>query len=131
MATALSSSGKLWPGDILQAIHELRPTVVHFSGHGTSRDELVLQDDEGRPKHVPKEAIVSAIGFGSDSVKLVFFNTCFSFNQVQAAVQDVIAAIGMNETIGDNAARVFSSEFYSGIGFGYSIEKALSRARWR
>ncbi|MEH6800467.1 MAG: CHAT domain-containing protein [Halopseudomonas sabulinigri] len=117
------------PGDILQAINELRPTVVHFSGHGTSRDELVLQDDEGQPKYVSKEAIVNAIGFGSDSVKLVFFNTCFSFNQAQAAVQGVIAAIGMNENIGDKAARVFSSEFYSGIGFGHSIEKAFKQGK--
>ncbi|WP_095055601.1 CHAT domain-containing protein [Pseudomonas sp. Irchel s3b2] len=117
------------PGDILQAINELRPTVVHFSGHGTSADALVLQDDQGRPKHVPKEAIVSAIAFGSDSVKLVFFNTCFSFNQAQAAVQNVNAAIGMNQAIGDQAARIFSSEFYSGIGFGHSLEKAFRQAK--
>ena len=62
-------------------------------------------------------------------MKLVFFNTYFSFNQAQAAVQDVIAAIGMNETIGDEAARVFSSQFCSGIGFGYSIEKAFKQGK--
>lgn len=117
------------PMDILQAINELQPTVVHFSGHGTSEDALVLQDDQRRPKHISKEGIVSAIAFGSDSVKLVFFNTCFSFNQAQSCAEKVIAAIGMNREIGDEAARVFSSQFYSGIGFGHSIPKAFAQAK--
>ena len=115
--------------DILQAINELQPTVVHFSGHGTSGDDLVLQDDQGRPKYVSKEGIVSAIAFGSESVKLVFFNTCFSFNEAKSCVAKVSAAIGMNREIGDNGARVFSSQFYSGIGFGYSIPKAFAQAK--
>ncbi|MBC8999885.1 hypothetical protein IAI51_25490 [Pseudomonas sp. N40(2020)] len=117
------------PMDILQAINELHPTIVHFSGHGTSADALVLQDDHGRPKHVSKEGIVSAIAFGSESVKLVFFNTCFSFNQARSSVEKIDAAIGMNREIGDEGARVFSSQFYSSIGFGYSIPKAFEQAK--
>lgn len=117
------------PMDILQAINELQPTVVHFSGHGTSSDDLVLQDDQGRPKYISKEGIVSAIAFGSESVKLVFFNTCFSFNQANSCVANVNAAIGMKREIGDNGARIFSSQFYSGIGFGYSIPKAFAQAK--
>lgn len=117
------------PMDILQAINELQPTVVHFSGHGTSDDALVLQDGHGRPKYISKEGIISAIAFGSDSVKLVFFNTCFSFNQAQSCVEKVNAAIGMNREIGDEAACVFSSQFYSGIGFGHSIPKAFAQAK--
>ncbi|WP_256218278.1 hypothetical protein [Pseudomonas sp. URMO17WK12:I12] len=53
------------PMDVLQAINELRPTIVHFSGHGTIADTLVLQDDQGQPKHVSMEAIVSAMALGS------------------------------------------------------------------
>lgn len=117
------------PMDILQAINELQPTVVHFSGHGTSADALVLQDDQGRPKHVSMEGIVNAIAFGSESVKLVFFNTCFSFNQARSCVEKIDAAIGMNSEIGDEGARVFSSQFYSSIGFGYSISKAFDQAK--
>jgi hypothetical protein len=117
------------PMDILQAINELHPTIVHFSGHGTSADALVLQDDHGRPKHVSKDGIVSAIAFGSESVKLVFFNTCFSFNQARSSVEKIDAAIGMNREIGDGGARVFSSQFYSSIGFGYSIPKAFEQAK--
>ncbi|KPZ21010.1 CHAT domain-containing protein [Pseudomonas coronafaciens] len=117
------------PRDVLQAINELQPTVVHFSGHGTSGDTLVLQDDNGMEKHVTKEAIVSAMALGVESVKLVFFNTCFSLNQAQGCLQHVPATIGMNRDVGDLPARIFSAQFYSAIGFGLSITKAFHQAK--
>ncbi|MBW4829200.1 MAG: hypothetical protein KZY61_12170 [Clostridiaceae bacterium] len=44
--------------DILQAINELNPAIVHFSGHVSVTDELVLQVTDGNAKLVSKEAIV-------------------------------------------------------------------------
>lgn len=117
------------PLDILQAVNELGPTIVHFSGHGSDRDELVLQDDKGQPKFVSKEAIVQTIAISFESVRLVVFNTCFSFSQAQEAVKHIDAAIGMSTTIGDEAARVFSSQLYSAIGFGRSIRAAFNQAK--
>ena len=38
-------------------------------------------------------------------------------------------AQGMNTSIGDNAARVFSSQFYSAIGFGLSVKRAFEQAK--
>lgn len=35
-------------GDILQAINETNPTIVHFSGHGTPNGELALLNPDGR-----------------------------------------------------------------------------------
>ena len=34
------------PLDVLQALNEDKPHIVHFSGHGSSGTELVFQDDE-------------------------------------------------------------------------------------
>ncbi|WP_447782091.1 hypothetical protein [Pseudomonas plecoglossicida] len=117
------------PMDVFQAINELKPTIVHFSGHGTSADTLVLQDDQGNAKHVPLEGIVSAMAIGSDNLKLVFFNTCFSFNQAAACIRHVPAAIGMNRDVGDLPARFFAAQFYSAIGFGHSIHRAFNQAK--
>ena len=50
-------------------------------------------------------------------------------NQAAACTQHVDAAIGMNRSIGDTAARVFSSQFYSAIGFGKSVPVAFEQAR--
>ena len=41
----------------------------------------------------------------------------------------VDVAIGMNTSIGDEAALVFASQFYSSIGFGKSIKAALDQAK--
>lgn len=117
------------PLDIMQSINEENPTVIHFSGHGSEQDEIVFQDNQGKAKFVSKEAIVQTMMSESDNIKLVFFNTCFSYGQAQAVVEHVDAAIGMTTTIGDEAARVFAAQFYSAIGFGHSVKKAFQQGK--
>ena len=65
----------------------------------------------------------------SDGIRLVFFNTCYSKNQAEAVSEYVEATIGMNTSIGDEAARIFSSQFYSSIGFGLSVKKSFEQAK--
>lgn len=117
------------PLDVLQAINEVNPSIIHFSGHGSDNDEMVFQDIHGNTKLVSKAAIVQTMMISSDNIKLVFFNTCFSYGQAQAVVEHIDAAIGMNTSIGDDAARVFAAQFYSSIGFGLSIQKAFAQAK--
>jgi len=117
------------PIDVLQALNEFIPSIVHFSGHGSDTDEIVFQDSQGKTKLVSKEAIVQTMMASSDGIRLVFFNTCYSVNQAEAVTEHVEAAIGMNTSIGDEAARVFSSQFYSSIGFGLSVQKAFDQAK--
>lgn len=119
------------PQDVLQSINEENPTIIHFSGHGSDNDEIVFESPDGRAKLVSKEAIVQTMMVSSDSIRLVFFNTCFSYGQAQAVVEHVDAAIGMNTSIGDEAAKVFASQFYSAIGFGLSLKKAFQQAKAR
>lgn len=117
------------PLDILQALNEFSPTIVHFSGHGSNQDEIVFQDGEGNTKLVTKEALVQTMTATSDNIRVVFFNTCYSRNQAQEIVNHIEAAIGMNDSIGDNAARIFAAQFYSAIGFGKSIKTAFEQAK--
>lgn len=119
----------LQPMDLLQAINELNPTIVHFSGHGSDNDEIAFQDQNGNMKLVTKEAIVQTMMASVENIRLVFFNTCYSKNQAEAISEFVEATIGMNTSIGDDAARVFSSQFYSSIGFGHSVGKAFQQAK--
>ncbi|MDY0321466.1 MAG: CHAT domain-containing protein [Arcobacteraceae bacterium] len=117
------------PLDILQALNEFSPTIVHFSGHGSAQDEIVFQDGEGNTKLVTKEALVQTMTATSDNIRVVFFNTCYSKNQAEEIVHYIEAAIGMNDSIGDNAARIFAAQFYSAIGFGKSIKIAFEQAK--
>ena len=128
-AVKLESCWALQPMDLLQSLNDFNPTIVHFSGHGSDDDEIVFQAQDGTAKLVSKEAIVQTMMASSENIRLVFFNTCYSNNQAEAVSQFVDATIGMNTSIGDDAARIFSSQFYSSIGFGLSVAKAFQQAK--
>lgn len=115
-------------GDILQAINETNPTVVHFSGHGTKSGELALLNPDGSTKIVSKEAISMAMATASDTIRLVVFNACFSEIQASSVVEHIDAAIGMSTSIGDEAACIFAAQLYSSIGFGHSLQKSFNQA---
>ncbi len=128
-AVKLESCWAVRPLDVLQAINEHKPRIIHFSGHGSDQEEIIFQSDGGQTKLVSKEAIVQTMAAASDDIRLVFFNTCYSRSQAEAVVTHVHAAIGMKTSIGDEAARVFAAQFYSAIGFGLSVKRAVDQAR--
>lgn len=115
--------------DLLQAINEVNPDIIHFSGHGAPNGDLAFESANGDCKLVTKEAIAQTIMTISDKVRLIFFNACFSSVQAEHVVQYVDAAIGMNTSIGDDAALVFAAQFYSSIGFGKNLEVAFNQAK--
>jgi hypothetical protein len=117
------------PLDILQAINELNPDVIHFSGHGADTSELILENADGTAKLVTKEAITQTIMTSSDKIHLIFFNACFSSEQAESVTEYVDAAIGMTASISDVSACTFAAQFYSSLGFGHSLEKAFDQAK--
>ncbi|MFC1467404.1 CHAT domain-containing protein [Verrucomicrobiota bacterium] len=117
------------PLDLLQAINEYKPTILHFSGHGASNGDLLFQGEYGETKLVSAPAIAQTVSASSDSIRLILFNACHSAIQAEQVVESVTSAIGMIEPIGDNAACIFASQFYSAIGFGHSVAKSFEQAK--
>lgn len=115
--------------DLLQAINEVNPDIIHFSGHGAINRDLVFKNVNGQGKLVTKEAMAQTIMTLSDKVRLIFYNACFSAAQAEHIVEYVDATIGMNTSIGDEAALVFASQFYSSIGFGKNLKIAFNQAK--
>lgn len=105
--------------DILQAINETDPEIIHFSGHGSEKGEIVLDDGSGNIAMVSKEAMAAAVASASKKVQ----------KEAQTVVDKVEAAIGMNTEIGDEAAIVFAAQFYSSIGFGKNLQQAFDQAK--
>lgn len=114
--------------DILQAINETNPTIVHFSGHGAETGELALLNPDGSTKIVTKEAITMAMSTASDTIRLVVFNACFSESQAVSVVEHIEAAIGMSDSIRDDTACTFAAQLYSSIGFGRSLQASFNQA---
>ena len=123
----LISKWAVRPDDLLQALNQHRPRVVHFSAHGNPTEELYLVGSDGQPKVVSKAALQQLFRVLRDDIRLVVFNACFSRPQAEAIVEHIDFAIGMNKAIGDEAASVFSSSFYRAIGFGRSVKDAFDQ----
>jgi CHAT domain-containing protein len=117
------------PDDLLQSLNQHKPHVVHFSGHGSSTEEIILLDKQGKPKPVSKEALVSLFSTLKDNVRLVLLNACFSRPQAEAITGEVDCAIGMSRAIGDDAAITFAASFYRAIGFGRSVKDAFDQGK--
>ncbi|MCW3097184.1 MAG: hypothetical protein JWL77_2802 [Chthonomonadaceae bacterium] len=117
------------PDDLLQALNEHKPHIVHFSGHGSPTEEIILLDNNREPKPVSKAALESLFHTLKDNVQVVMFNACFSKPQADAITQTIDCAIGMNKAIGDHAAIVFAASFYRAIGFGRSVQEAFEQGK--
>lgn len=124
----LASRWATRPEDLIDALNEERPQVLHFSGHGSAMDELVFRNDAGNSIFVPLDAIASTISTVSDDVRLAVFNSCYSANAAAKVVDSIGAAVGMADAIHDDAARVFAAQLYSSLGFGLSLARAFSQA---
>jgi len=114
------------PDDFLQALLEHKPHIVHFSGHGSnSTEELIVLDEQGRPKPISKEALVSLFRALKDNVQVVLLNACYTRPQAEAISTTIDCTIGMNKPIGDETAIVFAASFYRALGFGRSVQDAF------
>jgi hypothetical protein len=102
-----------------------KPDIVHFSGHGSKRDEIILEDSFGISHPVSVRALSRLFSLLKDNIRCVFLNACNSNRQAQAIAKNIDCVIGISKTIGDKAAISFSQAFYEAIGYGRDIKTAF------
>jgi len=112
------------PADISQALLELNPRIVHFSGHATASGELCVEDASGRTKPVAPEALARLFAQFANRVSCVVLNACHTAELAAAISKHINYVIGMSTDIGDRAAIAFSTGFYQALAAGRSIEDA-------
>jgi tetratricopeptide (TPR) repeat protein len=111
--------------DLRQALLEVQPEVVHFSGHGTDEHEILLEEDSGAAHPVSKEALAGLFGVLKDRIRVVVLNACYSRAQAEALAEHIDFTIGMREELPDDAAIELAATFYEAIGFGRSVQTAF------
>lgn len=117
------------PDDWLQALNAQRFRMVHFSGHGTKSGALQHVGDDGRAQQVSPDALKNVFRALKGEVRFVIFNACYSRPQAQALVKEIDCAIGMNDTIEDEAAITFIRAFYRALFSGRSVENAFAQGK--
>jgi serine/threonine protein kinase len=110
--------------DLLQALHEHEPAVLHFSGHGAGMRGLCFLDERGDVVHVSSDGLGQVIRAAGDGIKLIVFNACYTKVQAEALVTHVPCVIGMPHAIDDDAAIVYAANFYCALAFGKSVGNA-------
>lgn len=101
----------LQPADLSQAMLDLQPEIVHFSGHGGGAGSLYLEDERGQGKLVTGEALAALFRTFADRTKAVILNACFTEPQAEAIAEHIDFVIGTRREIGDDTATAFSLGF--------------------
>jgi hypothetical protein len=116
-------------GDITQAIFDIQPQIIHFSGHGKSTGELCFENEVGKVQPVKPDALAAMFKLFKQQVNCVVLNACYSEIQAVAIAQHIPFVIGMNDAIGDKAAIAFAVGFYKALAANRSIEDAYQFGR--
>jgi hypothetical protein len=111
--------------DLQQALLDVEPDIVHFSGHGTRGEEIILDLGDGDLKPVPKKALARLFKILNDRIRVVVLNACYSRPQAEAIAEHIDCTIGMSDRVPDEAAIAFSAAFYQGIAYGRSVQTAF------
>ncbi|NJN12724.1 MAG: CHAT domain-containing protein [Richelia sp. RM2_1_2] len=113
------------PDDLRRALLDFNPQIVHFCGHGSGESGLILESDAGLAQFVPTQALANLFKrFATRGLECVVLNACYSEVQANAIAEHIDYVVGMNSTIGDNAAIQFAIGFYDELGAGWSFEDA-------
>lgn len=115
--------------DLMDAVFDEKPSVIHFSSHGTPEGGLVLEDVDGSPKVVDAQGIESLFRTYGKSCRVVLVNSCYSAAIAEKIVDYVDIVIGMSDGIGVDSAINFSSGFYRGLAAGESVERCFEMGK--
>ena len=112
------------PHDISQALLDVQPQIVHFSGHGTAAGALCFENQIGEAQFIEPASLAALFRQFVSHINCVVLNACYSEIQAKSIAKHIAYVIGMNKAIGDRAAIAFAIGFYQALGAGRSIEEA-------
>lgn len=142
------------PLDLLRELRQLRPTVVHFSGHNkrhtggasvrdtrlcrdtsdecgafefTGHDGMCFQRADGHTQFVSAAALGLTFSAVGTCVKLVVFNTRHSKEHAQVISSYIDCVIGIQNPIRDDEAQSFAIGFYGALGERESVAAAYEQ----
>lgn len=95
----------------LDDLERYKPNILHFSGHGTEYSSLVFQDGD----ELSSEQLEKTFQSLPFKIPLVFLNACYSKKQARSISKYVDYIIGMKKAVSDDAAIIFSSQFYKSL----------------
>ncbi len=115
------------PEDLQELFLEHEPLIVHYSGHGTGKEGLVLENDTGREQLISTQTLCDILALFKEQVQCVLLNACYSEVQAEAIIEHINYVIGMSQAIRDDAAIAFATGFYQALAKGKSIDESFQQ----
>jgi hypothetical protein len=111
------------PLDLLRELRRLKPTVVHYSGHG-GHEGLYFQAVDGTTRLVSTDALEATFAAAGASVRVAVLSACYSEPHAEALLAHVDCIVGTGGALLDDAARSFAIGFYGALADGGSVAAA-------
>jgi hypothetical protein len=117
------------PEDLLDGLNDVRPHVVHFSGH--AGDAAVLFDnasvDSPQGRAVPFELLARALDATAEPPTLLVLNGCDTLDGAEVLLDVTPVVIAMATEISDLAASAFAARFYAAVASSQPIGAAVQQ----
>ncbi len=114
------------PEDLKIAVTSNQIDVLHFSGHATEEDGILLRDKDGMERAFSGAELRKLID--GEGIKLAFLNACRTVETAKEIEDSVGAVISTTELLDDEAAKRMTKSFYSALCHGGSIDQAFNDA---
>lgn len=116
---------------LIDGLNDLRPQIVHFSGHG---NEGGVATDTGRvrkpvAKMVSFDLLAKALNATDHPPQVIVLNSCNSSSAKTVLLPAAKIVIAMQASVTDVAATAFAVKFYAAIASGQSVNAAFKQGK--
>jgi hypothetical protein len=115
--------------DLQRLLMTYEPEIVHFSGHASKTQKIILGGTSGRGKEVDRQGLVGVFALYKNHVRLVLLNACFTKTQARSLSEVIDYTIGTGKGLGDKGGVAFAGAFYRALSFGKSVKDAFASAK--
>lgn len=117
--------------DLLDGLNDVRPHIIHFSGHGGSGGLTMNGGSVEVASHqqVSFGLLVRALEATDSPPTLLVLNACDTLDGAEILLPAVPVIIAMSDNVLDVAAILFAQQFYAALAGGQSVSSALKQAK--
>jgi hypothetical protein len=114
-------------GTLLDGLNDVRPQIVHFSGHGNSHGLAMDNAKVEKPadESVSFDLLAKALAATDHQPRVVVLNSCHSSGARKALLKLGLIVVSMKTSISDIGAVAFAQRFYAAVAGGQSIKSAF------
>jgi len=124
----MRDEGALEIEDFSKFLLEMRPHLLHFSGHGTTRGSLLWETSDSTKTAIQPERIASMIA-RFEQIQCIILNACYTTQLADSLHFHGIVVIGMTDSVTDDTAVHFARGLYQALAHGETLAQAFDLAR--